>query len=117
MERGDSFHISAIYGVIVITIATIIIAAFTYYHIESINRSERDGYLYIEGMVLQINKNLSFRSDVWDVILKQDGNKTLYHMIFNETYPPLEEINLRFYYKNIVINNTYCYIIYEVEQI
>ena len=117
MKKGDSFHVSAVYGVIVITIATIIIAAFTYYHIETINKSGKTDNLYIEGLVLQINKNLSFKTDVWDVILDQDGNRTLYHMIFNETYPPIEGINLRFYYKNIIINDMYCYMIYEVEQI
>ncbi|HEC89984.1 MAG TPA: hypothetical protein ENI44_05335 [Thermoplasmatales archaeon] len=114
MDRGISLHLSAVYGVILITIATIIVAAFTYYYID---KSQTGDYKFIEGLVLQVNKNLTFNSAIWDVILEQNGSKTLYHMIFNETYPPLESLNLKFYYTNIIINDTYIYVIHEVEQI
>ncbi len=112
---NDEVSISAITGVAVIAIIIVLAAAFVYYHVESIKKSSP---LHIEGMVVDIHRNLSFSNNyVWDVTLDVDGIENSYHMVFNETYPPLYNLHLRFYYVTVTINGVECLDIQKIEQL
>ena len=109
--------ISAVFGIIAIFMITLLIAIPVFIYVESVRTDEKDSEVfYIDGFVEKIETNYKINlnnksMDVWEVTLVQDfnGGKELYYMIFDETYPPLEGFQLRFYYNKNIKNSKKIY--------
>jgi hypothetical protein len=116
--------VTGIIGVIIITFIVIIVAAFTFVHVESIREKQLEKKnRSVEGWVIDISQNETVDIDsesvaLYDVTLstnKTAENNTTYKMIFEEVYPPYLNVKLRFYY-NPINNDSYLWIT-EIEQI
>ncbi len=117
--------LTGIIGVIAITFIVIIIAAFTYAHVESIREGQNEKKdQFIEGFLVAVHQNEPIIIDdksviVYTVTLSEPmnlENKTDYFMIFEDTYPPHPEIILEFYYETIKQNNVNYFWITHIEQ-
>jgi len=105
---------SGILGVIIITFIVIFIASITFSHVESIREAQNQKKdQFIEGTITSIQENNTVKIEntvvtSWTVILSDQGESTTgtYQMIFEETYPPLTGLNLRFYYSTIIKDNS-----------
>lgn len=117
--------ISAVAGVIAIFMITLLIAIPVFIYVESVRTDEKDSEVfYIDGFLEKIETNykitLNNKSiDVWEVTLVKDfdGDTEIYFMIFDETYPPLEGFQLRFFYNKFVFNDTEYLEIYDIKKV
>ena len=118
--------LTGIVGVIVVTFIVIVIAAFTYIHVESIReRQEEKTGQFVEGFLVAINKQEQIIIDdklvwIYQVTLSEQDSfqdTSNYLMIFEETYPPSADHTLRFYYKEIKQNDTNYYWIFHIDQV
>lgn len=118
--------LTGIIGVIVVTFIVIVIAAFTYIHVESIReRQEAKSGQFIQGFLVTINKQEQITLDdkpvwVYQVNLsKHDSSqdKSEYLMIFEETYPPSSNHTFRFYYEELKQNNINYFWIIHIDQL
>lgn len=118
--------VSGVIGVIFITIIVIIVAAFTFAHVESIREQQLEKKnRSIQGWVQEINESDSiFISEesypLYEVHLSntsESNESVTYNMVFVETYPPYENLHLKFYYDLIVQNNVTIYMVTYIEQI
>jgi len=110
---------SGILGVIIITFIVIFIASITFSHVESIRESQNQKKdQFIMGTITSIQETNTVKIEntvvtFWTVILSNQDESTTstYQMIFEETYPPLAGLNLRFYYSTVEKeNNTFLWI-------
>ena len=117
--------LTGVIGVIIITFIVIIVAAFTFAHVESIREQQQQRKdKSLEGIVenITLSNSIFFKGEeipYYQVIIKTpSANETMsYHMIFEDTYPPLKDILLRFYYNEISQNqNTFLWIT-DIEQL
>lgn len=118
--------LTAIIGVISITLIVIIVAAFTFAHVESIREQQiKKNNQSIEGWVNNITKKESVyynlkTVDVYLVKLSNNSdeiNSMSYNMIFLDTYPPYLNVHLRFYYDQITQDGNIYFLIDEIERI
>ena len=115
---------TAIIGVISITIIVLIVAAFTFAHVESIREQQlKKANQSIQGWVTDISKSESivYQSNTVDVYVVTLSNESVenntmsYNMIFMDTYPPFFNVHLRFYYEKITQGPDSFFIIHDIE--
>jgi hypothetical protein len=118
--------LTAIIGVISITIIVVIVAAITFAHVESIREQQlKKNNQFIEGWVNNIIKKESINLDskTVDVYLitllnnSSENTSVSYSMIFLDTYPPYLNLHLRFYYEQFNQEENTYFLINEIEQI
>lgn len=118
--------VSGVIGVVFITVIVIIVAAFTFAHVESIREQQLEKKnRSIQGWVQEINESNSIFIDeesysLYTVHLsnKSESNTSVsYNMVFVDTYPPYRDLHLKFYYDPIVQNNVTIYVVTFIEQI
>jgi heme/copper-type cytochrome/quinol oxidase subunit 2 len=115
--------ISGVIGVIIITFIVIFVASLTYSQVESIREAQnKKTDQSIEGSITSIHKNTTIEIDgslipYWTVTLTDSSSENnMYHMIFEDTYPPLQNMPLRFYYRNVPKDDTTYLWITQIEQ-
>ncbi len=117
---------SGIIGVIVVTIIVIIVAAFTFAHVESIREQQLEKKnRSVQGWVQYINESgtISVNEEVfqlYEVTLSNTSgsNESMtYRMIFDGAYPPFYHVSLQFYYDPFVLENETFYKVTFIEQI
>jgi len=118
--------LTGIIGVISITIIVIIVAAFTFAHVESIreqqnkkNDQSMDGWVHNISLKETI-EYMSKSVDVYRVTLSNtsDDNDTLaYNMIFIDSYPPYVDVHLRFFFDQVTQQGNTYFLIHEIEKL
>jgi len=102
-----------IIGVIILAVIVLIIASLTYAYVESI-RIKPDNEItdYLEGNVKKILETdiIEYNDEeypLFEVTLLNNSNITnIYEMFFYQLYPPLENMDFRFYYEEISVNTS-----------
>ena len=118
--------VTGIIGVIIITFIVIVVAAFTYVHVESIRERQLEKKNQsVEGWIRAVSQNETVDIDSETVALYYvtlsdngiDNNNTTFKMIFEDVYPPYLNVHLRFYYDLINKENDRYYWITDIERI
>ena len=120
----ECMKITGIIGVIIVTFIIIFVASITYSKVESIRETQNNkADQFFEGSIIHINKNTTIQIDkstipYWIVTLRDESNEsTSYPMIFEDTYPPLQNISLRLYYRTETVDDETYFWITQIEQI
>jgi hypothetical protein len=111
-------------GIVILAIIVLIVALITYTYVESIrNRPDDEISDFLKGNLFDITEKdtIEYNNDVYrlfEVTLTNPENETRsYDMFFYQLYPPMEQLDYRFYYEKINLQNTTIYRIVRVDMI